>query len=213
MTSTSCSMQILHNRLSRTVSFSLWSLSKSVQKEWILLDPQEKWGLKKRQKNGVGGGRGRGGGQVGKMIGLIDEKGLKPSPARSAKLHGTSTAKQQQRKSFSLTYTQTWVVLFPSPPLPQTQYKTHTRIHTNIHTVHPPSDCGCSLVSICTANLVVTASGATRRSILSRNRSRMWFGFVPEISSLISLECLCMFCFVHFVCFCANKDVFVVCLV
>ena len=127
MTSTSRSMQILHNCLSRKVSFSLWSLSKSVQKEWILLDPQEKQvGVKKRQKNGVGGG---GGGQVGKMIGLIDEKGLKPSPARSAKLHGTSTAKQQ-RKSFSLTYTQTWVVLFPSPPLPQTQYK-HTHTHTH----------------------------------------------------------------------------------
>ena len=59
MTSTSRSMQILHNCLSRKVSFSLWSLSKSVQKEWILLDPQEmQVGVKKRQKNGWGGGGG-----------------------------------------------------------------------------------------------------------------------------------------------------------
>ena len=199
MTSTSRSMQILHNCLSRKVSFSLWSLSKSVQKEWILLDPQEKQvGVKKRQKNGVGGG---GGGASRKNDRINWWEGTETITCTICQvtwyINSKTTTKEiilsYKHESYS----------FPLHLSPKLNTNTHTRIHTNTHTIHPPSDWGCSLVSICTAKLVVTAS--SRSIIVFKSLSAVTTTSAPAQSTTLmkagQANRTWSVCFFNFQCF------------
>ena len=123
---------------------------------------KSKWGLKKDRKMELGGGEGGASRKNDRINWWEGTETITCTICQVTWYINSKTTTKEIILSYLHTNMSCTLSLSTSPPN-SIQTHTHTCMHTNTHTIHPPSDWGCSLVSICTAKLVVTASS---RSII-----------------------------------------------